>query len=196
MSIELKGELFFAPSRLFTDLEDPASRERFKGLMQFQYGFSDEEVDRAVAHLRKQEYWKKRAPDVMAVVINEKSKRAFQVGSLVGYNLGRFYITFMDSIIEAMGEEEIAFIEKSEISPEVKIKVEFLDENWQETVREGELVGYEKVEDRKGGEPYGTYVIQVNGEAQGIKDWGMFTAGAFRFLVKPPGSETNAHAFP
>ena len=43
------------PSSAFTDLEDPESREKFKALMKFQYGFSNEQLDQNIEMLRQQE---------------------------------------------------------------------------------------------------------------------------------------------
>ncbi len=189
MKVEVLGGLFFVPTDLFTNLENPESQRNYKRLIQLQHGFSDEEADEIVAHVIKKEYWRKKSEDVLPVVTNEDSDRAFQMGFLLGYDSARFYIVFPDTIIEIMEEEDVSFIEKSKISPELGIRVEFLDKYWQRVVQEGELVGYEKTEDRKGGEPYGAFVIETDGEVQKIKDWG-FTTGGFRFVLRPPESET------
>ncbi len=194
MSIELKG-VFLADANLFRDLEDPESRKRFKGLMQYQYGFSDKKMDRAIHHLRRQNFLKEKAPEVMVLVTNERSRRAFQIGSLLGYHFGQFFITFPNEGIEIMAEEELAFIEKSTISPEARIGVEFLDEDWENPIRKGKLVGYEKNEDRKEGGAYGLYVVQVDDETQKIKDWGALTTGGFGFFIET-GSPSDKNRSP
>ena len=187
MSVEFGDGIFVAPSRLFTDLEDPDSRKRFKELMQFQYGFSDKEVDEQTEGLRERLYWNKVAPELLALVVNDQSKRAFQVGTLIGYSAGEFLTTFGDSYIERVGEEEILLIHKSDISPQSKIKVKFLDGSLQDTLKEGILTGYEKVEERKPGDPLGWYVVQVEEETLRIKDWIMLS-GNTRFFVEPQES--------
>lgn len=196
MRIESVSGLFLVPSDLYTDLEDPDSRKRYKELIQSQRGYSDEKADEIVAQLRKKEYWQEKSNDVLVVVTNENNERAFQIGFLLGYDFGKFYLIFTDRVIKMMREEEIAFIEKSKISPEAEIGVEFLDENWQEMIREGKLVGYEKTENRKEGEPYGSYVVEVDGEVQKIEDLGAFTSGAFRFLLRPSERTTSSITSP
>ena len=183
MSLEFEGTNFVVPSSLFTDLEDPASRERFKALMQFQYDFSDEEIDRSVDELRKKLYWLKVAPELLVVVVNDKSDRASQVGTLMGYLGGEFVTTFGDQYIEKIREEDILLIMKSDISPQAGIKVKFLDESRENILKEGILTGYEKVEERKSGDPFGWYVVQVGEEVQKVKDWRMLDSN-IRFLVE------------
>ena len=186
MSMEFEEGIFITPSRLFTNLEDPESREKFQGLMQLQYDFSDEEVDELTEGLRKRLYWNKVGPELLALVINEESERVFQVGTLIGYSQGEFIADFGDLCIERMGEEEILLIGKADISSQARIKVKFLDESWQDTIKEGILTGYEKNEDRESGGPHGWYVVQVGAETQKIEDWRMLE-GNIRFLVEPPG---------
>ncbi len=192
MKVELISGLFFSPSDLYTNLEDPDSREEYKKLIKARHGYSDLEADEIVDQLRKKEHWEEKGDDVLVVVTNENHERAFQVGFLLGYDLERFQIVFTDSITKIMGEEEIAFIEKSEISPEAGIRVELLDEDWQETVQEGKLVGYEKTEDRNRDQPIGFYIVEVNDEVRKIEDWSVFTKGGFRFSLIPSEGETGS----
>ncbi len=187
MSIEFEDGIFFAPSRLFTDLEDPDSRKRFKGLMQFQYGFSDKEVDDQTEGLRERLYWKKVAPELLALVTNDQSKRAFQVGTLIGYSSGEFLAGFGDTYIERVGKEEVLLIHKSDISPQAGIKVKFLDGSWQDTLKEGVLTGYEEIEERNPRDPFGWYIVQVEEETLRIGDWRMLS-GNTRFFVEPQES--------
>jgi len=186
MNIEFEGKAWIFPAELFTDLRDPESAARFKALMKFQYGFSDESLDESIERLRWQEYWKKEGPKHLATVRNEENPRFRQVGGLLFY-LGsneKYYVSFGDTIIERFDEEEILLIEKTEIDVQSGIKVEFLDDGWEKVIREGELVGYEEAgPDREGGPP-GWYLVQVGEEIKKVADWLMLGGTNVRFSLK------------
>lgn len=185
MKTELESRNFIAPSRLFTDLQKPEARRRFKGLIKFQYHFPDERAMELMDNLEREVYWERVAHEVLALVVNQESERAFQVGTLLGYLSGKFIVTFGDSYIKQMREQELLLIKKTEISPQAGIRVRFLGEDWK-TQQEGELVSYERVEEREQGDPLGWYIIQVGKETQRIADWGALITEDTRFFVEPP----------
>lgn len=49
------------------------------------------------------------------------------------------------------------------------------------------LTGYEEVEERKSGNPFGWYIVQVEEETLRIEDWIMLS-GNTRFFVEPKES--------
>lgn len=185
MSKELEGDFWIPPSEVFTDLRDPESKERFKALMKFQYGFSDEFLDRSIEQLRWQEYWREEAPNYLVTIRNENSPRFRQVGGLLGYLGGRYYVSFGDTIIERFDEDEILLLEKSEIDDQVGIKVEFLDESWEKVIETGKLVGYEEAgPDREKGDPPGWYLVQVGEEIRKVPDYWMPGGTNVRFSLE------------
>lgn len=175
----------FYPSSWFTDLKDPNSRERFEALMESQYGFSVEATEKNVQELRKELYWRDVAPRVLALVANENHKLFGQLGTILGYLPEKFWVIFSDTVLEPLSEDDILMIEKENISPQAKIKVEFLDDNWERIIRQGELVDYQENKERKGGEPFGWYIVEVGRETQKIEDWAMLGGKNFRFLLEP-----------
>lgn len=186
MNREFEGKFWILPAELFTDLRDPESTARFKALMKFQYGFSDEFLDESVEKLRWQEYWRKEAPNYLVTIRNKNSPRFGQVGGLLGYlSNEKYYVSFGDTIIEQFDEEEILLLEKSEINDQVGIKVEFLNESWEKVVKIGELVGYKEAGlERKGGDPPGWYLVQVGEEIKRVEDWLMLGGTNARFSLK------------
>lgn len=186
MNKEFEGNIWFLPAKLFTNLRDPISVARFKALMKFQYGFSDEFLDESVEKLRWQEHWREEAPNYLVTIRNENSSRFGQVGGLLGYlSNEKYYVSFGDTIIERFDEEEILLLEKSEINDQVGIKVEFLDEIWEKVIQEGELVGYEKAgSDREKGEPPAWYLIKVGEEIKKVEDWLMLGGTNVRFSLE------------
>jgi hypothetical protein len=171
----------FLPAEAFKDLSDPESAERFKALMRFQYDFPTELEDYLFEQLKKQEYWQKVAPDLLVLVGNEENSRFHQIGCLLFFVNGKYHVSFGDTIIERFEEDEILLLEKSEITPEVGIRVKFLDYNWEE-VKRGNLVGYEKAAE-KGGPP-GWYLIQVGEEIKRVEDWYMLGGTEIRFFLE------------
>lgn len=186
MDREFEGNIWFLPSEAFTDLSDPESRERFKALMKLQYGFSDEFLDRSIEQLRWQEYWREEAPNLLVTVRSEENPRFRQVGGLLGYlSDGKYLVSFGDTIIERFGEDEILLLEKANIMPQIGIKVEFLDENWEKVIQEGGLISYEEAgPDRKKGDPPGWYFIKVGEEIKKVEDWLMLGGTNVRFKLK------------
>jgi hypothetical protein len=71
------------PSSMFTDLEDPESRERLKALMKFQYGFSDEQLERDVEMLRQQERWKAEANFYLLEIIDPEHEYFGRIGQVM-----------------------------------------------------------------------------------------------------------------
>jgi len=185
MNKEFEGDIWLLPSEAFTDLRDPKSMERFKALMKFQYGFSDEFLDKSIEQLRWQEYWREEGRNYLVTVRNEENPRFRQVGGLLGYlSNEKYYVSFGDTIIERFDEDEILLLEKSDIDAQVGIRVEFLDNNWEEVIQAGELVGYEKAgPDREGGPP-GWYLVQAGEEIRKAPDYWMLGGSNVRFWVK------------
>ena len=185
MNIEFEGKAWIFPAELFTDLRDPESMARFKALMKFQYGFSDEFLDKSIEQLKWQEYWRKEAPNLLVTVRNENSSRFRQVGGLLGYlSNEKYYVSFGDTIIERFDEDEILLLEKSDIDAQVGIKVEFLDNSWEEVIQVGELVGYEEAgPDREGGPP-GWYLVQAKEEIRKVPDYWMLGGSNVRFSLE------------
>ena len=107
--------------------------------MRFQYGFSDEVTEKILQDLRKERYWRDVAPRVLAFVANENHKRAGQLGTILGYSSEKFWVTFGDTVLEPLSEDDILIIEKKNISPQAGIKVRFLDEHWERVIQEGKI---------------------------------------------------------
>ena len=179
----MRVEAVFYPASRFTNLEDPNSRERFMDLMQSQYGFTEKELEMIVANTRKQLYWQKAAPRLLALVANKDHKRAGQLGAILAYSNGKFRLAFGDTLLEPLSEEDILVIEKRNIFPQANITVRFLDDEWRSVVQEGKLVAYEENRQRSGGEPFGWYLVEVEGETQRIEDWTIMGGQNYRFVL-------------
>ena len=54
-----------------------------------------------------------------------------------------------------------------------------------ELSKKEKLIGYQENKDRKGGEPFGWYFAEVEGETQKIEDWTMLGGKNYRFLLEP-----------
>lgn len=135
--------------------------------------------------LLKSEYWKEIEPKVLVVIRNPLNKRFGQVGSVLAYFFEKVHASFGDSIIESVDENDLLVIEKSNLCPEANIEVNFLDENWERIVRQGQMAGYQENADWPNG-PKGWFLIQVNGTIGKYKDWGIFSDPRMRFVIKNP----------
>lgn len=180
------SKLFVPPSELFREV--PATPLTFfRGLMRFQYEFDEETLDQGMLGLQKAEYYKALSSVALAVVKNSTNPRFRQVGSFMGFSMGKLMTTFGDCILELLPESDLLLIKKALISPEANISVIFLDKNdWERILQKGKLVGYQPNTDNT--LPKAWYIAEVDGKTIPIDDW-PFTGGSdFRFEANPPDS--------
>lgn len=194
------------PSKMFTDLEDPASRERFKGLMKFQYGFSDEQLDRDIELLRKQERWKTEANFYLAEITDCEHEYFGRIGQLI-FAMGTSFVdnepTYkldserLQNLLEAGKEIEyklalvikidVLLIHIAEDGDQYRLlnKFELGDEEIvveDEDGRTGVLVGWRKNDQE--GLPFGFYTVRFGDEIVEADDWLMMQDPRWQFRRK------------
>jgi hypothetical protein len=187
------------PSSAFTDLEDPESRERFKALMKFQYGFSDERLERSVEMLRRQERWKAEANFYLAEITDSEHEYFGRIGQVMWAMGGSFVdnkplykfaanelqpemtVEYKLCLVIKIDLELVQFPEdggqyqllnKNDIAAE---EIEVEDENG----RVGVLLGWQK-NDREG-LPFGFYTARFGEEITEKGDWLMMQEPTWEF---------------
>jgi hypothetical protein len=183
-----KEKLFLTPSEVISRIKLPGGRVdlgSFRGLMEYQYGFSRETLDGSMAQLLKEAYWKVISPDYLTVVRSQFSPRFGQVGTVLGSLTDGIATMFGDGVIDRFIEDELLLLEKKSLSAAAGIEARFLDPNWEEVAAAGQLFNYRQNPARP---PLGWYQIKMASETRQVEDWGMLTAGEVRFVVKDPAS--------
>lgn len=188
------------PPSMFTDLEDLESRERFKALVKFQYGFSDEQLDRDIEMLRRQERWNAEV-DFNLVEITDLDHEYFgRIGQLHyvmnGHFVGNTPLYELDSEelrkSQANIEHKLALVVKADLflvelaedGGQYTLLNKFELENKRIEVEEegggvGVLLGWRQNEGER--LPVGFYTAKFGDEIVEVEDWLMMQEPTWKF---------------
>lgn len=197
---EKPGQVSIFPSSAFTDLEDSDSRERFKALLKFQHGSSDEELDSVIDMLRRQERWNAQANFNLVEITDRDHEYFGRIGQLHfamnGHFVGNIPLYKLDSEelrkSQANIEHKLALIVKVDF-----FLVELAEDGGQYTLLNkselenrrievenegggvGVLLGWRQNEGEKF--PVGFYTAKFGDDIVEMEDWLMMQQPTWKF---------------
>jgi len=196
---ERSEEVSIFPSKMFTDLEDSQSQERFKALMKFQYGFSDEQLECDIEMLRQQERWKAEANFYLLEVTDSEHEYSGRIGqvmfalptSFIGnrplYKIGAEELTAganVENKLALVVKVDLVLVHLAQDGGQYRLlnKFELKEETIEvedEDGRVGRLLDWQKNDQE--GLPFGVYTARFDDVTVEKEDWLMMQEPTWQF---------------